>query len=70
LHVALHVFEERLRGRWIGSSKTYRELQVDGERDEVLLDALVQVALDPAAVGVGREDESLPGRAQLRDLVA
>ena len=36
----------------------------------MLLHALVQVALDPAAVGIGGQDEPLPGRAQLRDLEA
>ena len=49
---------------------TARELQVDGERDQVLLHAVVEVALDAAAVGIGGQDEPLPGRAQLLDLEA
>jgi hypothetical protein len=36
----------------------------------VLLHALVQVTLDSAAVGIGGQDEPLPGSAQLRDLEA
>jgi hypothetical protein len=36
----------------------------------VLLGAVVQVALDPAAVGIGSENEPRPGRAQLGDLGA
>jgi hypothetical protein len=30
----------------------------------------VQITLDPAAVGIGSQDEPLPGRAQFRDLDA
>ena len=70
LHVAPHLLEERLRRRGIGVRQLPRELQVYCEGDEVLLNALVQGALDPEAIGVGREDESLPGRADLRDLDA
>ena len=36
----------------------------------MLLHAVVQVALDLAALGVGGQDEPLPRRAQLRDLEA
>jgi hypothetical protein len=36
----------------------------------VLLHALVQLTLEPAAVGIGGQDEPLSGRAQLRDLEA
>jgi hypothetical protein len=42
------------------------ELQVDRKRDQVLLYALVQLALDPAAVGIGGQDQPFAGRAQLR----
>jgi hypothetical protein len=34
----------------------------------VLLHALVQGTLDPTAVGIGSQNEPLPGRAQLCDL--
>jgi hypothetical protein len=43
---------------------------VDRERDQVLLHALVWLALDPVPVGIGSQDETLPGHAQLRDIVA
>jgi hypothetical protein len=36
----------------------------------VLLRALVQITFDPAAVGIGSENEPRPGRAQLGDLGA
>jgi hypothetical protein len=36
----------------------------------MLLHALVQVTLDPAPLGIGSQDEPLPGCAKLRDLVA
>ena len=36
----------------------------------MLLHAVVQVALDAAAVGIGGQDEPLPGCAQLFDLDA
>ena len=46
------------------------KLEVDRERHEVLLETAVQLALDRAALGVGRENEALAGRAQPRDLAA
>ena len=46
------------------------ELDLHGERDEPLLNALVQFALDPPAVFVCGSDEPPPGRAQVFDLVA
>jgi hypothetical protein len=45
-------------------------LQLDRERDEVLLRAVVDVTLDAPAVRIGSENESRPGRAQLGDLGA
>ena len=47
-----------------------RELEVDRERHEMLLHAPVQLALDRAAVGVGRENEPLARCAQRRELAA
>lgn len=66
----LHLFEERLRGRRILVHQLAGKLQVDRECDEVLLRPLVQVKLDPAAVGIGSKNEPRPGRAQLGDLGA
>jgi hypothetical protein len=70
LQVALHFFEERLGGRRIRVHQWAGELQLDGERDEVLLRALVEVTLDPPAVGIGSKNEPRPGRAQLGNLGA
>ena len=48
-----------------------RELQVDRQRDQVLLRAVVEVTLDAAAVGVGRAGRAAFGtRAALRPRVA
>jgi hypothetical protein len=63
LHVAPHLFEKRLRSRRIGVQQSSGELQVGRERDQVLLHALMQVALDPATVGVSGQEEPLSGRA-------
>jgi hypothetical protein len=43
-------------------------LEVDRERHELLLHARVQVALDPAAVRIGGQDQPFSRRAQLLDL--
>jgi len=45
-----------------------RQLQVDRERDQLLLGPVVELALDAAPVGIGGEDEPLAGRPQLFDL--
>jgi hypothetical protein len=42
----------------------------DRDRDHPLLRAVVQIALDPAALGVGRRDDPLAGRAQVVDPLA
>ena len=47
-----------------------RKLDVDRERDQVLLNTVVELALDPPAVGVGGQDEALSGCAELLDLEA
>ena len=70
LHVAPHLFEEPPRRSRVGVRQGPASCEVDRERDQLLLHAVVQVALDPPAVCVGRQDEPLPGRAQLRDLSA
>jgi hypothetical protein len=43
-------------------------LQVDCQRDQLLTHGLVKVTLDPAAIGIRRDDQPLPRRAQVRDL--
>jgi len=45
-------------------------LEVDRERDQVLLRTVVQLALDPAAVCIVGDSQPLAGRAQLFDLDA
>jgi hypothetical protein len=57
LHVFPHLFEECLGSCRVGLGQPDRELEVDRKRDQVLLHAVVQLAFDPAPVGVGREDE-------------
>jgi hypothetical protein len=66
--VTCRLLHELLRPSGIGVDERARELQVDGERDEVLLDALVQRALDAVAFRVAGEHESSARGAQLLDL--
>ena len=54
-----------LVGNLIGLSA---ELDLHRKRHELLLHALVQLALDPPAVFAGGDDEPPPGRAQVFDL--
>ena len=49
----------------IGIRRPFDELKVDRERDQVLLHAVVQLAFNPPPVGVGRQHEPLPRRAEL-----
>ena len=70
LQVAPHLVEECLRRGGIVVRQLARQLEVHRERDQVLLRAIVEVALDRAAVCVGGQDEPLAGRAELFDLEA
>ena len=70
LHVARHLFKERLRASWIRVDQWAGELQLDREGDKVLLHAVVQVTLDRATVGVAGQNEPCPRRAQPGDLRA
>ena len=58
LHAASELFEESPGGRRIGVRCLCRELHLDRERDEVLLDAVVEVALDRTSVGISGEDKA------------
>ena len=58
-----------------GARGIRRELRLgeperDGDGDHPLLGAVVQVALDPPALGVGRFEDALTGVAQVVDAVA
>ena len=68
LHVSPHLFEERPGPCRVGLGQPDRELEVDRERDQVLLHPVVQLAFDPAPVGVGREDEPSLQRRQRASL--
>ncbi len=57
LYVTAHLVQERSRGCRIGHDQFARELEVDRERHEVLLHAVVQFALDATAIVVGRKHE-------------
>ena len=66
-HVTTHLFQECLRGGGIGVQQGLCELDVDSQRDQLLLRAFVQITFEPLAIGVGGQHEPLPGRAQIRD---
>lgn len=70
LHVASQLVEKLLGGGRITVHQSAGELQVDGQGDEVLVHAIVEVALDRATIVVSGLDETLPGSAQVRDLAA
>ena len=69
LHVAAHVVEEHLHLSRVGVRQLARELQVDRQRDQALVEAVVQGALDVAAVGIRGQDDALAGRAKHLDLL-
>ena len=69
-HAVGDVVEQREGGGQVGVDQLARQLQVDGERYEMLLDAVVEVALDPAALGIGFADDLRTRRSQLVDLTA
>ena len=70
LQVAPHPVEEDGSPGRVGVDQPAGMLQVDREPDQVLLGTVVQLALDPAPVGIGSEHEPLPRRSQLLDLGA
>ena len=59
-----------LRGLGVGVHRDGCELQSGGESDQVLLDFVVEGALDGAALGVISFGESPPRRPQFVDLAA
>ncbi len=70
LHVPTQVTEARPCGLGIDAEHLAEELELDGERDELLLDAAMQLALECAKIGVRGEHEPFARRAQPRDLRA
>src|SRR5581483_2583366 len=59
--------EQPPQGLRIGVGELPRQLEIDRERDEVLRGAVVEIALDPAALGVRGGDDPRPRRPQLLD---
>jgi hypothetical protein len=70
VQVAPHPVEESNSPCRVGVDQPADVLQVDCEPDQALLSTIVQLALDPAPIGVGSEHEPLPRRSQLLDLGA
>ena len=60
--------EQLLRRVGIGAELGLRQAQRERERDEPLLGAVVQVPLEPAALGVGGLDEARARALQLGEL--
>jgi hypothetical protein len=63
LQLPADVVEERPGGDGIGAHEVARELDVDRERDEALLQTVVELALDAAPVRVGGDGEPPAGPA-------
>ncbi len=69
--VGLHLLEQPGDGREVVrlvaavAEQLPGQAEVHGQRGEVLLRAVVDVALDPAALGVGGRHQPGPGRPQL-----
>ena len=70
LHLTAHVLEQRICREGIGIHQIARELEVDRERNQMLLRTVVELALDPASVCIVGDSQPLAGRAQLFDLDA
>ena len=70
LEIEADLVEHRLGLLGIGVGDLAGEAHADRERHEVLLRAVVQVAFDAAALGVGGLDDAGAGRAQLVGLAA
>ena len=52
---------------WNLAGRFGQQAELDGEHDQLLLGAVVQVPLDPAAFGVLGLNQPAPGREQLVD---
>ena len=70
LDVANHLLDEPPGRLGIRGRRLSEELEIDGERDEQLMDAIVKIALDAAAVGIRGDDQPFPRCAQRLDLDA
>ena len=68
LYLACHLVDQGTRRGGMDVDEPPSLLQLDRERDQALLGAVVQLALDPAAIGGGGQHQPLPRRTQLLDL--
>jgi hypothetical protein len=67
LDVATHLCEKRLHRSEI-AFRLRGELEADREPDQALVDTVVQLSLDPAAVGIRGQDEPPARRVKVVDL--
>jgi hypothetical protein len=65
--VVAHLLQQRLQARRIRISEPLGQLEIDGERDQVLLRPVVELPLDLASLGVRSGDQPRPGCAELLD---
>ena len=63
-----HLVDQRRRGRRITVHEPGQVSEIDGESDEILLDAIMQGPLDRSSVGVGGIGHAPSRRAKLRYL--
>src|SRR5262249_15550891 len=64
LQVALDLVEQRLCSCRLGAGELARELELDTERHEVLLDAVVKRAFDLATFGIGTGEKARSRRSK------
>lgn len=62
LHFTAHVLEQRMCRKWVGIHQIARELEVDRERNQVLLRTVMKLALDAASRCILGDSEPLAGR--------
>jgi hypothetical protein len=68
LDVVSELLEEARRVCGAGAGQLTREAQVGAQSDELLLGAVVEIALDPPALGVRGRDDAGTGGAELLGL--
>ena len=68
LRVAAELLQQRVACGRVGTGQLAREAQVRAQRDQLLLSAVVEIALDPPPLGVRGRDDAGPRGPELLGL--